>query len=1683
MQQIQAAMTSKVNENIGFWGTIGTALTIDTITGEFISDMDGVASTNGTYEPTDKEREYFASDIPKYVVDRIADVSTNKDQFLYELQQARISIRRRNEMMSGGTLGAVGGFSASMLAMGGEAVAITLLGGAIFPTLAAVGGAATVAGRVRRGAGAVKGLVSNLAVDVPLEMTRYELDKTMTPTDVMIGLGASAVLGSAVGAWKPHMYLRPIQNMSEVAARRKAADALRRAGDEKAAKALEDSVNPRVRVVPHDEDVEDLASMPLGHTNQQPGSLRSEAKARGVKEDRVVSVESEVDLESEVLIGGLSREESDLLDGIFPAGTKADVRVGEGGLTDNESLFLDRVFRKEGAPGEGGLTSAEVGLLDTLSPRSVLETGFARVGDGGLTGSEANFLKVVFRQTETKKAAPRELLVKGEDIPGDIGGTVTAGSRADLVVNRRLLSERSPELLQRMEAWFNTYLRAPKYARESASFPSPDDAAKGFTAEEAQLARNYGDALKRAAAIADAEEGGIPLKKIRAELKLSIKLAEEGKGNVKRGVKVRKPEIIKKTAEELRADLLAKRRADQPKSPAVRKQVDRDWAALDDAGRAREARRVGVDENLIKRGSARALLNAVKKATVAVARTGQAVVQSMGGLPYNVKLNKAISITPDKGKGAVSVAFASPLEAMLNKLATAKGGTKKADDARQAIIDWFKEAGVEDPVALARQFRDELRNRARLARNKGTTTLVADSKNMSLAAAVRVAKDGSKFTPKLGQHLFEQRTKQSVSVRSDLYPNSNVKRSEVTNKAERGEMDQLSAADEAESVVTGADGEIISVGPTAFIGLDPEKLAAREASQYGIQVGAGFRENLATSIDSLEAIARHWNAPKWLQSAVGKFDYLFTGVTSRVMGGKTAIMRKFVAVMLDDPRGLQAHSVTSAIKANTEAASTRLHTAIKKANMEAHRAGQTLTDLEVVRAVRSGEKIDLDSPLGKAVEAVRKFHREILEHGKSKGVFSEGIPADDAYFHRQWNPIKLRRIIETRFKGDYEAGAKRITQFIAKAILKKNETGVNESQARRMAERIFDYIGDPTAKNDWQATRIMFANTKEKLKGDFMMDAQRATGKAVTSEAEAAIDRSVDDFMELIIPSMDGGNAHISYGRPRIKLDESYSEVMEDGVILHLDELMENGIEENTARYAQKILGGAEVRNGIKAVFGDANTSYADMEARIVKEAKASGEAHKVDFYKAVLSHTYRSLTGQAIYNKTALKWAQGATALNHSTLGMVLGFAQIPELMNIISRTSFKAAIQQFDFHDIRQVFLMGVRDLANKKKTGKQGMGLVDEANDLSAVIETWTGIGGDYGRNDHFMHIMDDMAFDTDAAHKGAVGNFLEKGRQFASLNPMGIMPMDLFMRRWAARASFQHFVNTAYAVDGAGTAILKDSWWKQSAKRFAQIGMSPDEVNRISRVLRDPELIEFQGGVLGGKVKNIRLDKVKPEDRGIVDTFVMTLRRHTDSMIQRQTYGETPEWVNTTVGKFISQFRVFSIVAKSKQLAAGVARADAVEAGNVVGGTSLAILGYMGISYYRALGHNDPEAYLKEKFTDENLMKAAIVRFGPSTIIPMMTDLGSGLIRGKGVFDDDLRTTGLAMAPILGSTTGRLLSNAPSQIASLGQLVRQGGSTSDMTPNELRSLQTLPWPLKIPGVDQLINSMFINKHSDQ
>lgn len=253
----------------------------------------------------------------------------------------------------------------------------------------------------------------------------------------------------------------------------------------------------------------------------------------------------------------------------------------------------------------------------------------------------------------------------------------------------------------------------------------------------------------------------------------------------------------------------------------------------------------------------------------------------------------------------------------------------------------------------------------------------------------------------------------------------------------------------------------------------------------------------------------------------------------------------------------------------------------------------------------------------------------------------------------------------------------------------------------------------------------------------------------------------------------------------------------------------------------------------------------------------------------------------------------------------------------------------------------------------------------------------------------------------------------------------------MQRWAAVSAVQKFVNIA------------KSGKVPSAKRLADLGMSPEDAERVAGAIRDEiaagrGVVEEAHWLTGRRVRDVRINEWS--DQQAASIFVDTIDRWSRRVVQTNDLGSMHPWMTREAGKVILQFRTFNIVAWEKNLLHTVQQRDAEALTRVAYTSMLAALTHVVYHYSRSIGREDAQAYRDEKLSPGAITAAAIQRAGWASLLPGAVDSAWHLSGGDPIFVE--RMTGLSTGFGLDSnpTSDLLLRGAPAAVRGVGRAVR-------------------------------------------
>lgn len=213
------------------------------------------------------------------------------------------------------------------------------------------------------------------------------------------------------------------------------------------------------------------------------------------------------------------------------------------------------------------------------------------------------------------------------------------------------------------------------------------------------------------------------------------------------------------------------------------------------------------------------------------------------------------------------------------------------------------------------------------------------------------------------------------------------------------------------------------------------------------------------------------------------------------------------------------------------------------------------------------------------------------------------------------------------------------------------------------------------------------------------------------------------------------------------------------------------------------------------------------------------------------------------------------------------------------------------------------------------------------------------------------------------------------------------MSFFMTK-ASGWNRVHRMQTAYCMDG-----LSQKWYRDvmndtfKETQMDDLGITGLDVRSIKAQMKR-HATPAEGRSEGSQSVTLNLSKWSPDVRR---QFGLMLHRKSKNAVQDIMAGETPLWMNTTVGKFMAQFRSFSVAALAKQTTRDfkmLKQGDiegAIMTEFMIATSTLATLAKIG---YKSVGYRDKE---RKEYLDRELSPAQFL-----TSVLTYTGTTSGLI---------------------------------------------------------------------------------------
>jgi hypothetical protein len=330
----------------------------------------------------------------------------------------------------------------------------------------------------------------------------------------------------------------------------------------------------------------------------------------------------------------------------------------------------------------------------------------------------------------------------------------------------------------------------------------------------------------------------------------------------------------------------------------------------------------------------------------------------------------------------------------------------------------------------------------------------------------------------------------------------------------------------------------------------------------------------------------------------------------------------------------------------------------------------------------------------------------------------------------------------------------------------------------------------------------------------------------------------------------------------------------------------------------------------------------------------------------------------------------------------------------------------------------------------------------DELMQEIYTHLGLMGDMNRGIGFSKYEHDFANVTSGGIGSKMDKLEEVSEKFreAALMIGGIKPLTAYFE--AATSS------------GLITKMLKSAHGKRIPKGFettlGEMGFTGSLRKDIfEQMLKHTKTTESK--IFGKGLKKINLEEWDPEIR---DAFIIGVKRHTNTIVQRSTMGDKVGVMvgdklmqNTWQGKLGLEMKGYVVNAWSKQLGRALTRRDLYSLGMLTTQMSLGAMAYMAQTYTNY--PNDPKKRA-ELLTPERIAKATFSRSSMASWMPQLIDTGAQ----TGLYEKQFshaRSSGLGSGLVAGMPVIDLLDTASSAF----KLPAAALGIGDVKPGELKN----------------------------
>jgi hypothetical protein len=579
-------------------------------------------------------------------------------------------------------------------------------------------------------------------------------------------------------------------------------------------------------------------------------------------------------------------------------------------------------------------------------------------------------------------------------------------------------------------------------------------------------------------------------------------------------------------------------------------------------------------------------------------------------------------------------------------------------------------------------------------------------------------------------------------------------------------------------------------------------------------------------------------------------------------------------------------------------------------------------------------------------------YEQMLQAAQKYGVTGvENLEKNRNYIPRIWSAVRLRSHID-------EVGREVVVANIARSLRPKTKNFPSKE----------GLVGDDPTPEDLERTANGIINIVLNAQGGGV-----DIHKVISTTDIPRLKSHLKDFqvpeadIETFIASLKHGkqsaDSNVSRLQRRIEMDETTE------VSMYFD----NNAEGLFHNYANSMTGHiALARQGIR--------NEQDMEEILSRiRTRQSGEqadgtmgdAGSVKNKEVIgnLRDGYNHLIGRPLEadpNSFESHSARIVRKLNFARLMNQVGLAQIPEVGVAVGQLGFRVMLQHIP--EMGKIF--------KRMDDGK----FVD---DLAEELDDWMGGYSSMSLLNPPTNQVDEVG---STMRKG--GGFRDKVNagekkldqlNYAVGHSSGFFGINQVIKNMTMKGMAQKWVNSI-DFDEIGHKGKKLT----SADRMHDLGISEEMQELIKGQIKQHSKLK-EGST---KLKNLNLEEW---DEGVRDTFVMSMRRWGDGIIQDNDMGSSHRWLDSSItGKVILQFRSFVLQAWSRHLVKGAKYKDFAFVQEMAFSMMTAAMVYEVQQRLTTLGRDDRDELLEDRLSNSARASNAFSRSAFASIVPAIAE---------------------------------------------------------------------------------------------